>query len=130
MSSSPDAALISLIFGIFIFIFIYVIAGLVTGLIGYAVAASKGRGGFGFFLGFFLSLIGIIIAAVLEPSPEERRRREVLANPSGQAIPALASIPPSSASRPAIPGHCANCNQPISGALCASCGFMNKGVSQ
>jgi hypothetical protein len=47
----------------------------VSGGIGAAIGASKGRAGLGFALGAFLGFIGWIIIAVMEPSPQERLRR-------------------------------------------------------
>lgn len=63
-----------LLAGLLLFVITYVIAGLVTGLIGNAFAAGNGRGSREFVLGFFLSLIGLIAAASLEPSEREMRR--------------------------------------------------------
>ncbi len=46
------------------------------GLIGRAIGEPKGRGGAGFALGVLLGFIGWIIAAVMEPTAEERIRRQ------------------------------------------------------
>lgn len=47
----------------------------VTAAIGYAIGKGKGRGEAGGWLGFFFSVLGIIIVAVMEPSEEVRRQR-------------------------------------------------------
>jgi len=65
---------------LFVIVIFSTIAAVITGLIGYAVAASKGRGAAGFWLGFLLSVIGIVIAAILEPSTVERTRRSLAQN--------------------------------------------------
>jgi len=44
-------------------------------VIGGLVGNGKGRPGAGIALGFFLSLIGVIIIAVMEPTPEKRAER-------------------------------------------------------
>ena len=125
--------------GAFLFIFLVAISSLITGLIGYAVAAGKGRGGLGFILGFFLSIIGIIIAAVIEPSPQEQRRRSMgtvgfnpmygapmppvpMGNPAMQGMPGT----PGSSGTPSAPGTCASCGQYLSAPLCSRCGWMNR----
>lgn len=47
-------------------VFIVVFIGVICGLIGSGMASHKNRGGVtGFFLGFFLWIIGIIIVAVM-----------------------------------------------------------------
>ena len=38
-----------------------IVAGVVFGLVGWAVGRSKGLGGIGFLLGFFLNILGVII---------------------------------------------------------------------
>ncbi len=48
----------------------------VGGGVGYLIGKSKGQAGAGFALGFFLGFIGWIIVAVMEPSQEERTRRQ------------------------------------------------------
>ena len=55
-------------------ILIIVVFG-INGGIGYLIAKGKGRGTAGFWWGFFLGIIGWIIAACLEPSREVRRER-------------------------------------------------------
>ena len=47
----------------------------INGGIGYLIAKGKGRGTAGFWWGFFLGIIGWIVAAMLEPSREVRRER-------------------------------------------------------
>lgn len=58
-----------------------------------AILLGKGRsGGAGFCLGFFLGLIGVIIAAVLQPSPsfeaERMRQQMMLFSAAGGGFPA------------------------------------------
>jgi hypothetical protein len=48
---------------------ISLISCVISGLIGMAIANSKGKGGSGFALGFFLGPIGWIVAALLTPNP-------------------------------------------------------------
>lgn len=45
---------------------------LVTGVIGLILGARKGHPVWGFFLGFLLSVIGLVIIAVTKPSEEYR----------------------------------------------------------
>ena len=137
--SSTDQAFFA---GAFLVIFLVAISSLITGLIGYAVAASKGRGGLGFILGFFLSIIGIIIAAVIEPSPEEQRRRSMgsagfnpmygAPMPTMPIAPTMPAVPVSNPAMQAAPGSsgtsgtCASCGQYLSAPLCSRCGWMNR----
>jgi hypothetical protein len=51
----------------------------IGGLIGYAIGNSKGRGTEGFWLGFFLGIIGWIIEAFQKPTGEVAARQEALA---------------------------------------------------
>ncbi len=41
------------------------VLGVVFGLVGWAVGRPKGLGGLGFILGFFLSILGVIIIACM-----------------------------------------------------------------
>jgi hypothetical protein len=45
-----------------------IVLGIVFGLIGLAIGSSKGKPGRGFVLGFFLGPIGLIFAALMQPS--------------------------------------------------------------
>lgn len=47
---------------------IYLGVAFLFGLIGLAVGNTKNRGGLGFVLGFFLGIIGVLIAAVMSPA--------------------------------------------------------------
>ena len=47
----------------------------INGGVGYLIAKGKGRGTAGFWWGFFLGIIGWIIAAKLEPLAEVQARR-------------------------------------------------------
>lgn len=47
----------------------------INGGIGYLIAKGKGRGVAGFWWGFFLGIIGWIIAATLEPSQEVKTQQ-------------------------------------------------------
>lgn len=49
---------------------VYLIVAIIFGAIGAAVGSGKGRTGLGFILGALLSLIGVIIIAVMDPSPD------------------------------------------------------------
>ena len=50
-------------------------SGLLTGFAGYLVGRDKGRATSGFWLGFFLSIIGVIIVAILQPTMTVQNRR-------------------------------------------------------
>lgn len=50
----------------------------INGGVGYLIAKGKGRGTAGFWWGFFLGIIGWIIAACLEPSAEVQAQRMAL----------------------------------------------------
>jgi len=49
-----------------------VLAALITGVIGLIIGMRKGHPVWGFFLGFLLSVIGLVIIAVTKPSEEYR----------------------------------------------------------
>lgn len=49
--------------------------GLISGFIGWLIARGKGRGTAGFWWGFFLGIIGWIIAACLQPSQEVKTQQ-------------------------------------------------------
>ena len=51
-------------------------------VLGGVLGKGKGRTWTGIVLGCFLTFIGVIIIAVLEPTDEERRRRAALSNPA------------------------------------------------
>lgn len=55
------------------------VIGLICAVIGFIMGDKKGRGGLGALLGFFLSVIGLIIVAVLEPTAEvvEQQTKDV-----------------------------------------------------
>jgi len=59
------------------FLLIVILTGSITGFIGWLIAKGKGRGAAGFWWSFFLTWIGWIIAACLEPSETVRRERMV-----------------------------------------------------
>jgi hypothetical protein len=59
--------------GVVIFLLLWAAVG---GGVGALIGKSKGLGGTGFALGLFLGFIGWIIVAVMEPSQEERTRRQ------------------------------------------------------
>ena len=59
------------------FVLVYLLVLVVVGGgVGYLIGANKGLGSAGFWLGALLGLIGWIIVAVMEPSEEERIRRQ------------------------------------------------------
>lgn len=49
-----------------------VLVALVTGVIGLIIGIRKGHPVWGFFLGFLLSVIGLLVIAVTKPSDEHR----------------------------------------------------------
>lgn len=57
-------------------------SGLITGFVGYLVGRDKGRATSGFWLGFFFSIIGILIVAILQPALKTNLRR----NPAPQGL--------------------------------------------
>jgi hypothetical protein len=61
-----------------VFVILLIYAG-VGGLIGYAIGNSKGRGTEGFWLGFFLGIIGWIIVAFQQPAESVATERAALA---------------------------------------------------
>lgn len=75
-SAAGAVVILAVVFGL------YVLLGLGFGFGGRAIMRSKGRsGGAGFALGFFLGVIGLLIAAVMSPTPEheaERFRQQML----------------------------------------------------
>jgi hypothetical protein len=58
-------------------IFVILVVALVFGAIGSAIGSGKGRGTAGFWLGFFLGAIGLIIVAVMQPTPQAEAERLV-----------------------------------------------------
>jgi hypothetical protein len=58
-------------------IVVILIVALVFGAIGSAIGNGKGRGTAGFWLGFFLGAIGLIIVAVMQPTPQAEAERLV-----------------------------------------------------
>ena len=114
--------------GFFFFAFLYAIASLLTGLVGYAIAAGRGRGGLGFVLGFFFSFVGLIIAALLQPSPEELRRQQLVGLGVQSAPVGIVPLPKPRGVIMAVPGYCSNCHQSIKDGLCVQCGHMNTEV--
>ena len=48
---------------------------LVTGVIGLLIGNGKGHPVWGFFLGFVLSVIGLLVIAVTKPSPEYQAKK-------------------------------------------------------
>jgi hypothetical protein len=53
----------------------FIVLWIVFGCIGWAIGAGKGKGGAGFALGFFLGPIGMLIAAMMTPTPEIEAQR-------------------------------------------------------
>ena len=53
-----------------------IVSAIVFGIPGYFIGRAKGRGSDGFFLGWLLSLIGLIIIACLPANREALIRRE------------------------------------------------------
>lgn len=64
----------------------YLVSALVTAAIGYWIGKGKGRGEAGGWLGFFFSVVGLIIVAVMEPSEEVRRQRSLETRRSYKSI--------------------------------------------
>lgn len=62
-----------------------VASGLITGFVGYLVGRDKGRATSGFWLGFFFSIIGIVIVAILQPTVGAHVRRRPA--PQGLRVP-------------------------------------------
>lgn len=53
-----------------------VLCWLLSPIVGAIIGARKGRGWTGFFLGLFLFWMGLLIIAVLSPTPEAKAKRE------------------------------------------------------
>jgi hypothetical protein len=63
-----------------------VVIWIVSAVVGALVGSSKGRTGQGFALGLVLGVFGIVIAAVLKPTPEKQAEKNALmGNASGVA---------------------------------------------
>jgi hypothetical protein len=94
---------------------------LIGGGIGYLIGQSKGLATVGFCLGALLGFIGWIIVAVMEPSPEERLRRdaELVSLRAEAGVPGGFGKPMSTSERP-----CPFCAEMIKPAaiLCRCCG--------
>jgi hypothetical protein len=71
-----------------VLIFVILVVALVFGAIGRAIGSGKGRGTAGFWLGFFLGAIGLIIVAVMQPTPQAEAERlvQVQAALGGQQV--------------------------------------------
>jgi hypothetical protein len=54
---------------------IYIIAGLITGTFGALIGRIRHRGKLGFWLGFFLSLFGILVIAIVAAVPSDSSER-------------------------------------------------------
>jgi hypothetical protein len=87
--------------------YIIVLAFGISGLIGYAIGTTKGRGGLGFVLGLLFGFIGWIIAALLGPSTDFEARRAVAIADAVNARPMDGTGAPG-ATRP-----CPWCAEPI-----------------
>jgi hypothetical protein len=94
----------------------FVIAWAVCALVGWAIGNSKGRGTAGFFLGLLLGVIGLIIIAVMRPTPEYAAQR---ANTTARAPVIAPPPPPSSPPLRACP-WCAEQIQPAA-KICRYC---------
>lgn len=53
----------------------YIVGLMISGGIGYLIGKGKGRGTAGFWWGFFLGIIGWIVAACLAPAPDHEISR-------------------------------------------------------
>ena len=49
---------------------------IVCGLLGLAVGDTKGRGSLGFWLGLFLSVLGVAIVALMSPTAESQAKHD------------------------------------------------------
>lgn len=56
---------------------IYLTMGLFCAIIGGLIGSGKGKGGAGFVLGALLGILGVIIIAILEPTPEVQAQRNL-----------------------------------------------------
>ena len=65
---------------------VLVVALLVCAFIGMAVGNSKGRGGLGFLLGLVFGVFGLIVIAVLGPTPEAQARRDLQVAAAARAL--------------------------------------------
>jgi hypothetical protein len=93
----------------------FVITWAVCALVGWAIGNSKGRPTAGFFLGLLLGLIGLVIIAVMRPTPEyEAAQRANVAR-----APAVEPPPPPSPPLRACP-WCAEQIQPAA-KICRYC---------
>jgi len=57
-----------------LFLVVAVVTSLVLGLVGSWIGSRKDMGTAGFFLGFFLGPVGLVIIALLPPGPAQRDR--------------------------------------------------------
>jgi hypothetical protein len=53
----------------------FLVLWLLFGLLGWVIGSGKGKGGEGFALGFLLGPLGMLIAALMSPTPEVQARR-------------------------------------------------------
>jgi hypothetical protein len=94
---------------------VFVVIWLVSGVIGFAIGNSKGRGGAGLVLGLLLGFIGWIIVAVMRPSLEVEAKRM-------QQVAAIAQPPSGGVAAGLVP--CPSCAELIQPAakVCRFCG--------
>jgi hypothetical protein len=93
---------------------ILIVLWVLCAFIGMAIGSSKGRAGTGFILGLVLGLIGIVIIAVMSPTPEVAAQQQLAVNSAVQRLG-----PAGGYTRPCP--HCAEQIQPAA-KVCRFCG--------
>jgi hypothetical protein len=101
-------------------VLIWLVASAVCGAAGFVIGNMKGRSVAGFWLGFLFDVFGLIVIAILPPTPlvEAQRRAEIDA-----AVDGLSYGPPDPPASPARRA-CPSCAEPIKRAavVCRYCG--------